>query len=81
MGDWEGSLVKGSVRISAEPGVLLGPSEKNTEDDPESGGKGNGLSAELGWEESDVEPEGGGICRCKLGLSPFIRPGSILTET
>jgi len=41
-------LAKGSVLISADNGVLIGPSEKKTEDDPESGGKGNGLSAELG---------------------------------
>lgn len=71
-------MAKGSVRISADPGVLMGPSEKKTEDDPESGGKGKGLSAELGWEETDVEPDGGGIWRCKLGRSPFIRPGSCL---
>lgn len=71
-------MAKGSVRISADPGVLTGPSEKKTEDDPESGGKGNGLSAELGWEEIDVEPEGGGIWRCKLGRSPFTCPASVL---
>lgn len=72
-------MAKGSVRISADPGVLRGPSEKKTEDDPESGGKGNGLSAELGWEEIDVEPEGGGIWRCKLGRSVFTRTPSVLT--
>ncbi len=71
-------MAKGSVRLSADPGVLAGPSEKKTEDDPESRGKGNELSAELGWEETDVEPEGGGIWRCKVGRSPFTRAASVL---
>lgn len=70
-------MAKGSVRISADPGVLTGPSEKKT-DDPESGRRGYGLSAELGWEEVDTEPAGGGIWRCKLGRS-LLLPVSVLT--
>lgn len=72
-------MARGSVRISAELGVLTGPSEKKTEDDPEFGGRGNGLSAELGWDDTDAEPAGGGIWRCKFGRSPFTRPASVLT--
>ena len=67
-----------SVRISAEPGVFKGPSGKKAEEEPWFGGKGKGLSAELGWDGVETEPEGGGIWRWRLGRSPFTRPGSVL---
>ena len=55
-------MAKGSERTSTDPGVLRGPSGKKAEEEPESG-KGKGLSAELGWEVVEAEPEGGGIWR------------------
>ena len=71
-------MANGSVRISAEPGVFGGPSGKKAEEEPWIGGKGKGLSAELGWDGVEAEPEGGGIWRWRLGRSPFTRPGSVL---
>ena len=56
-------MAKGSERTSTDPGVLRGPSGKKAEEEPESGGKGKGLSAELGWGGVEAEPEWGGIWR------------------